>query len=58
MSHAAESIYDVVVIGGGVIGCAILHDLTSHGGRCLLVEKEKSLVSGASAGNRFVYVLG
>ena len=31
---------DVVVIGGGIVGTAILRELSKYDLRCLLVEKE------------------
>ncbi|KAL4220018.1 hypothetical protein ACF0H5_020430 [Mactra antiquata] len=43
--------YDVAVIGGGVVGCAVTFELTRHGFSCLLLEKNSTLVSEASAGN-------
>ena len=44
--------FDAVVIGGGVVGCAVLRELTVHRGwRCLLLEGSQHLVSGASSGN-------
>ena len=43
--------FDVAVVGGGVVGCAILHEFTSLGLSCILCEKEENLVSGASSGN-------
>lgn len=43
--------YDIAVIGGGVVGCTTLFHLTNKGYRCVLVEKNKHLVSEASAGN-------
>lgn len=48
---AEGKIFDVAVVGGGVVGCAILHEFTSLGLRCILCEKEDNLVSGASSGN-------
>ena len=47
-----EDMYDVAVIGGGVIGCAILRELTSQGYRCILLEQHPHLLTGASSGNR------
>ncbi|XP_041373493.1 uncharacterized protein MG039 homolog [Gigantopelta aegis] len=44
-------IFDVGVIGGGVIGCSVLFDLTSAGYNCVLLEKNEHLVSESSAGN-------
>lgn len=43
--------FDVVVVGGGVVGCAVLQEFTSLGLSCILCEKEEYLVSGASSGN-------
>jgi len=44
--------WDAVVVGGGVVGCAVLRELTvRRGWRCLLVERQPHLVAGASAGN-------
>lgn len=50
-------VFDVAVIGGGVVGCAILHQLTMEGYDCILFEKEKNLIMGASSGNRYTYML-
>ena len=47
----AETLFDVAIIGGGVIGCSILHELSSLNLRCILCEKEDELISGASSGN-------
>jgi len=49
---AVVAMYDVVIIGGGIVGCSVLHELTSRGYHCLLVEKESELLTGASSGNR------
>jgi glycerol-3-phosphate dehydrogenase len=46
-----ESVYDVAIIGGGVVGCAILRRLTLGGLRCVLLEKGADILSGASKGN-------
>ncbi|XP_033750103.1 uncharacterized protein MG039 homolog [Pecten maximus] len=46
-----ESVFDVVIIGGGVVGCSQVFTLTRLGYRCLLLEKEAHLVSMASSGN-------
>jgi len=46
-----DTSYDVAVIGGGVVGCAILNKLQLSGLSCLLLEKSDHLVAGASCGN-------
>ena len=52
MAEGAEDVkFDVAVVGGGVVGCAVLQEFSSLGLRCVLCEKEKNLVSGASSGN-------
>lgn len=47
-----QDIYDVIIIGGGVTGCACAFELSSYGYSCLLLEKNDSLVGEASSGNR------
>ncbi|XP_056022595.1 glycerol 3-phosphate dehydrogenase-like isoform X2 [Ostrea edulis] len=44
-------IFDVIVVGGGVVGCAVVWEMTSRGYRCLLLEKNENLISEASSGN-------
>ncbi len=39
----------VAVIGGGVVGCAVLHALARRGVRALLLEAEPALALAASA---------
>ncbi|MEQ1880335.1 MAG: NAD(P)/FAD-dependent oxidoreductase [Burkholderiales bacterium] len=46
-----EPVYDVAIIGGGVVGCAILRRLALGGVRCVLLEKGADILSGASKGN-------
>lgn len=41
----------VVVIGGGVVGCAVAHALTRHGVSALLLEADGELATGASGAN-------
>ncbi|QHE61704.1 glycine oxidase ThiO [Rossellomorea vietnamensis] len=47
-----EKAYDVVIVGGGVIGCSILYQLSKRGKKGLLIEKEQlaSRASKAAAG--------
>lgn len=42
---------DVLVIGGGIIGCAILRELTKYKLNCILVEKEEDVALHASSRN-------
>ena len=43
--------FDVTVIGGGVVGCAILNKLTRKGVNAVLVEKANDVAMGASKAN-------
>ena len=43
--------YDIAVIGGGVVGLAILRRLAMAGLKCLLLERGPDILSGASKGN-------
>lgn len=43
--------YDVIVIGGGVIGGAVLRELTKYRLRVCLLEKEDDVAMGASKAN-------
>lgn len=43
--------YDVIVIGGGIVGCAILRELSKYELKCLLLEKEEDVSCGCSKAN-------
>ena len=44
-------LYDIAIIGGGVVGCAILRRLALGGLTCVLLEKGADILSGASKAN-------
>ena len=45
-------IYDIILIGGGVVGLGVFNRLTLNGYRnVLLVERSSQILTGASAGN-------
>ncbi len=50
--------YDVAVIGGGVVGCAVLRELSRFDLRLLLLEKEADLAEGVSKANSGVIHAG
>lgn len=50
--------YDVVVIGGGVVGCAVLRELSRYQLKIALVEKEADLAEGISKANSGVIHAG
>lgn len=43
--------YDIAVIGGGVVGLAILRRFSLQGLSCILLERGADILSGASKGN-------
>ena len=45
---------DVVVVGGGIVGTAILRELSKYDLRCLLVEKEPDVAVGTTKANSAV----
>ena len=42
---------DVVVVGGGITGTAILRELSKYSLKCILVEKEPDLALGTTKAN-------
>jgi glycerol-3-phosphate dehydrogenase len=48
---AKSNSYDVAIVGGGVVGCAVARRLTLDGARVVLVEKGADILSGASKAN-------
>ena len=50
--------YDVAIIGGGVVGCAIFREFTLGGARAILVERDADLLNGASKANSAILHTG
>ena len=46
-----EAGFDIAVIGGGVVGLALLRRFAMAGLKCLLLERGPDILSGASKGN-------
>ena len=46
-----EQRFDIAVIGGGVVGLALLRRFTIAGLKCVLLERGSDILSGASKGN-------
>lgn len=58
MSGTDWPVFDVVVIGGGVVGCAVLRELSRYDLRLILLERESDLAEGISKGNSGVIHAG
>jgi glycerol-3-phosphate dehydrogenase len=53
-----SDVHDVAVIGGGVVGCSVLRELSRYDLKLLLLEKEADLAEGISKGNSGVIHAG
>lgn len=51
MGKQSSERYDVVIVGGGVIGCAIARELSKYECKILVLEKEEDVCSGTSKAN-------
>ena len=49
--HDFPARFDVAIIGGGVVGCAMARRFTLEGAKVVLLEKELDILTGASKGN-------
>jgi glycerol-3-phosphate dehydrogenase len=50
--------YDVIVVGAGVVGCAVARRLALEGARVLVAEKAADILNGASKGNSAILHTG
>ena len=46
-----STVYDVAVIGAGVVGLAVARECAVRGQTVVVIERDESLVAGASSGN-------
>ncbi|RJF87596.1 FAD-dependent oxidoreductase [Oleomonas cavernae] len=53
-----EGLFDVAVVGGGVVGCAIAREFTLAGARTILLEQGPDILSGASKANSAILHTG
>lgn len=51
-------IFDIAIVGAGVVGCAIARNLTLSGARVLVLEKALDVLDGASKGNSAILHTG
>ncbi len=54
----SRDLYDVAVIGGGVVGCAMARRFTLEGASVVLIEKAPDILAGASKGNSAILHTG
>ena len=58
MQEIDKKTFDLAVIGGGVVGCAILRAFTLAGASSVLLERGADILSGASKGNSAILHTG
>lgn len=58
LDQAARGAFDVCVVGGGVVGCAVARRLTLEGLRVALIEGGSDILSGASKANSAILHTG
>ncbi|MEG1426139.1 MAG: NAD(P)/FAD-dependent oxidoreductase, partial [Oscillospiraceae bacterium] len=51
-------VYDAIIIGGGVIGCAVARELSRYSGNFALLEKDEDLCAGTSKANSAIVHAG
>ncbi len=54
----SNSVFDVAVVGGGVVGCAVARRFTLEGAHVALLEKASDILDGASKGNSAILHTG
>lgn len=57
-NSCSSSCYDVAIIGGGVVGCAMARRFSLEGARVVLIEKGNDILSGASKANSAILHTG
>lgn len=57
-ANGPKQIFDTIVIGGGVVGCAIIRELAKYDLSVALLEKESDVGDGTSKGNSAIMHTG
>jgi glycerol-3-phosphate dehydrogenase len=57
-SPEADRIYDIAIIGAGVVGCAVFREFVLGGLDCILIERDADILSGASKANSAILHTG
>jgi len=55
---SSGEVFDVAVIGAGVVGCAVARRFTLNGARVVVLEKAADILDGASKGNSAILHTG
>jgi glycerol-3-phosphate dehydrogenase len=50
--------FDVIIVGAGIVGCAMAREFTLHGAAVLTIEKGTDILAGASKGNSAILHTG
>lgn len=58
MTDAPKDLFDVAIIGGGVVGCATARRFALAGARVILLERGADILSGASKANSAILHTG
>jgi glycerol-3-phosphate dehydrogenase len=57
-SHSRARCFDVVIIGAGVVGCALARRFALCGADVVILEKASDILDGASKGNSAILHTG
>jgi glycerol-3-phosphate dehydrogenase len=57
-SDQATTCYDVIIVGAGLVGCAMARQFTLEGASVLVIEKAADIIDGASKGNSAILHTG
>ncbi|MGQ0567322.1 MAG: NAD(P)/FAD-dependent oxidoreductase [Gemmobacter sp.] len=55
---ASQGVFDLAIIGGGVVGCAVARRFALAGARVVLIERGADILSGASKANSAILHTG
>ena len=58
VSASADEMFDVAVIGGGVVGCAVMRRFALAGAKTVLIEAAPDILAGASKANSAILHTG
>jgi glycerol-3-phosphate dehydrogenase len=53
-----SELYDIIIVGAGLVGCAMARQFTLEGAHVLVIEKAADIIDGASKGNSAILHTG